>query len=835
MNRAVFEKIDRDDIIFTPLGGASEVGATSHYILWKDVKIIVDSGRRQNGKYISPEYDEVSRDIDLFFITHVHGDHIGTVMEAFDYFNIDKIICTYETRAVLPIVVKDTRKILLNNKKNCNPYIEKIYSDENISKLINKITVIDYNTCFFYSKVTFTLLNTSHLIGSAGILFEDETYRLFLTSDFTESRKFFHPETNFDIVYKKKIDTMITESTYGGVTDSSEILKESSLSNLTVYINKIFNSTDSEGNFLGGNVLIPAFAAGRTQEVIIALLILIKKNKIPLNTKIRVPFNIKSKIKNLSYSFTEMYYSSYRSIIEKELDCNLPENFTTFIKKYLLPINLHTDYNDLFSSKNNIVISTPGMLGVYRTHGESKILGAIKVALDFISSENNGIIFVGYMAPGTLGHVIQDSLPGEQFQYYSHHFTRRTKHIYKVSFPGHVSAKGFMNLVEDVKPSNLIITHGDLKSSLNFSETVTDRGINLLIPDIEEPIYLMDNGVPSFFSSHHKYSNIILSIELLGVDLNEVAKGVINNPYFNDLRILKAINHILKDKPNESHIDIITSKNTADLIFYNKLKNEVSTHFNFSMDIIVIDQNTKDKDYYFREVLEFISEKALGFKEKFDIYLLSASFLVFYPILIISQFLNNKIFQITNRVVELPLLPVDLDLRNIETIMRNKFKGDSIYSEMGHHQQTESDFYELIQRIINYKKIKINGKSKKILPNQFPVYDKSSIFFEKDIFSSTNNSLWGEIENIYDVKNNKAVEILNYIANKLLYNIKKITFTNFIRNYNNHHLIGEVIGFDKDNIFYRMNLENGIQFITINLVFGSNAEALVENLGECFE
>jgi len=836
----VFNPLHNEDIIFKALGGVSEVGATSYYINWKGIKILIDSGKRQGYGKITPEYDEVDRDLDILFITHVHQDHVGSLIEAIDYFNIDKIIATNETKAALVPILNDSMKILLKGR-SVSKEMRDLYSVRNIEYVISRIDVAPYNKLLKYKKLNYTLLHTSHLIGSMGILLEDRNYSLFLTSDYTESKKFFHPHTNFSNVYGRHIDTMITESTYGHDEESEEVLQETTLDNLELYINSIFNSSDENGNYLGGNILIPAFSAGRTQEVILALLVLIKRNRIPYTTEICVPFNLYSERKSLSLLLTSLYYTKYKHLAEEELGEGLPNLFKKFVNKYLKTFNYRKDIENFYESKNQILIGSPGMLGKYSEESDGDIFGSIRVALDFIQSKRHGIIFVGYMAPGTLGNIIQNTQYKNSFRYSSHNFTRETLHIYKVTFPGHVSAKGFMDTIKRVKPKNLIITHGDISSSLNLARTVVDSNINVIVPEIEESIYLLDNSRKNFFSTHHKYTNIIISLDVLefsnGFKLEEPILG--NVKYYN-LKIIHAIEHILKDKPATSHIDIVIRKNEENLLFYKKLEDEITDNFGFSIDIITIDRSHESKEIILQEIIEFISEKALSFKEKFDIYMLYDNFIINYPLFIVAQLLNNKIYIVDElfNIVSLPLFPIDIDKMDhipIKKLNKMDMNKNTLLLENGHLKSTASDFYELFDRIIKYKNLGTRKLLTDYLPNQLPKYNRNSIFFKKDIFALENISLWGEVENIYDIKNNKAIEILMFISSKLNYDIKEIQFTSFLQNYDNHSFWGEILGYDEEHIYYKMVLENGIQFFTIRLAFNSNPEDLIIKLGLKYE
>ena len=112
------------DIYVQFLGGASEVGATSIYIYWKGVKILVDSGKRQGSFTPYPIFDEIGNDIDLFIITHLHQDHIGSLMECYSMLNLKRIVTSKENKETILLVLRDSQKF----NKNGSTDLKEVYS-----------------------------------------------------------------------------------------------------------------------------------------------------------------------------------------------------------------------------------------------------------------------------------------------------------------------------------------------------------------------------------------------------------------------------------------------------------------------------------------------------------------------------------------------------------------------------------------------------------------------------------------------------------------------------------------------------------------------------------
>ncbi len=824
------------DITFRALGGSSEVGATSYFINWKGQKILIDAGKRKFGIIDKPEYDEIDKEIDYFFITHIHQDHIGSLMDYASFFNLKNIYATQQTKDCLLPVFLDSRKILFQSGDyhDLEAYIDvpvsqinpnsniKTMSTEKINHFISRIKVIPYNVENIVDGFKFRFIETSHLIGSCGIVFEDYSYRLFITSDYTESEKFFHPATNFSYLFANPVDTLITESTYG-LKNTLLVTKERTLCDLEVYVNKIFND--------GGNVMIPAFSIGRSQELILALLKLKNQNRIPFTTEISLLGGEKS----LGNIFTERYYNLYYQFLYDELGEDPGISYILFKKKYLGRIS-DQDTNRFFTQKNQILIGQPGMLGAHQKdkkfkNDQDELFGSIYVSLAALESNNFGIIFIGYQAPGTLGHSIQNIPFGNSFQYKGINYKRSTPHIYNVTFPGHVSSLGLIDTIEKINPSNVIMTHGELNSSRGLIKVIRKNNINILIPEIEENIYLMDQNKKVFFSSHHKTCNIIVDplFDHSGLKASDYTKS----ENFKNHRIHKVIDSISKFDAKTNHVVLLLNEENYQPELINFLLNSIKNK-GFSSDCIRLKDSLTPLQKL-NSLIEFISEIALDYREKFRLYFLSNDFYMTSFLNLFAQLLNEESFYVGEKIIPLPALPIDIQLFQNEKYIDLLKNGDSngLYTDHINNQYFLSDFYEIIDRIHYFK----TGKNKKnptiaeSIPNQLPKYEKDSIFFRKDVFGLKSNSLWGNIENIYDIKNYKAIEILSFISNQLNESILKIDFTNFRSHYNHHKYYGEIVTSCKNQIFYKLVLENGTQYLTISLIPTADIEQCKKRIG----
>lgn len=816
-------KRNEKDIYIQYLGGASEVGATSIFLYWKGERILIDSGARQvKDKY--PIFEEINDDIDLFILTHLHGDHVGSLMECENKLNLKRMITSPDNKSMLKIALEDSQKILKSDFEKEKNEIKKqeiekkldIYSSENIDRVIRKMETKDFYKTIYLGKTNLkiTFYKTSHLLGSLGILFEDGTYTLFLTCDFTESKKFFHQKTEFISKLKgKKIDTMITETTYGRNDESDEILKEKTLTDLSYGINKIFKNE--------GNVLIPCFALGRMQEVISAILRLILEGRISRDTKIYIHNSPNS----LGIKYTEKYLEQSLDILAEELTINGKNYFEILNKKqsqiqkkqrnnFSLLKSLQKKLNiarynpkeiasEFRKAEKAIFLIQPGMLGPVN----EELFGGAGLALEIISGNRDGIIFVGYQAPNTIGGKIQNTNYLETITIGDRIYKNNNRNIYKVTFPGHVSVRGVIDLIKELNPENIMLVHGDLEASRSVEKGIKDKKV--FIPEIDEKVYLIDNEEKKFFSMQHKFSKIVIDINQ-DYRLNPENTNILESEEYDEYPVVKLIKskNIGKIQKKLLHFEFIISRENEK--FFERLMLELRE--------IGISSNISYYNNQNEEIMEDIAMLISDTNEKSSVYLVSVPFELVEKVIVISQMTGTHIYIYNNNNFELILnFPFDIS-ENIEKNLRKELRTPEVKA--------------LIRKLRYYHQLKSNER-KRIYEEKLserPNYDISNGIYKSNIFYCLDNSLWGDIDHIYGIKSKEVVEDLEFIYSKLNEKIKSIRMLNYIFSYRENKIYREILGISDNKIFGKYYLENGIQYFEIVLKRKEKIDRIVEEI-----
>lgn len=421
-------------ITFLPIGGGNEIGANSYYLNINGNGIILDCGihPQKIGLQSLPNFDLLKdKSIDTCLISHAHQDHIGSLPFLIKKFPYVKIITTPQTRAIAELTLHNSVSLL---KKEIDDKDFEFYNHDEVDLLIKMIAYKEYQNKFeinsFHqlkdAKVDVTFYNAGHILGSAGILLENNNHKIFYTGDINLTDQTVIPKAKLP---ETKIDTLILETTYGA-TDSELLLDWSSESlRLAKEANKILNN--------GGAVLIPVFSLGKMQEMLATIWLLMQKKK--LTTVDIYTGGIGIKI-NRTYDYNRFVVDR----IDNEFELSpIPQ------KDYYEIINPED-----FFKHPCMVLASSGMM--------IKNTASYNFAKRFLNQKNSAIFTVGYMDTESPGYIIANAERGDKIQLSNSDESIEVKcSIRNFKFSAHARREDLLMIVEKLKPENVILTHGD--------------------------------------------------------------------------------------------------------------------------------------------------------------------------------------------------------------------------------------------------------------------------------------------------------------------------------------------------------------------------------------
>jgi len=422
----------------TALGGFREVGRSSTILSTPNTKIMVDcgvnTGSEENGipyLYV-PEVNPIS-EIDAVVLTHAHLDHCGLIPLLYKYGYDGPIYCTPPTRDLMVLLQLDYIDVANKEGKRI-PYDSSL-----IREALKHVITLNYGEVTDVAPdVRLTFHNAGHILGSAVAHFHigEGLYNVAFTGDFKfERTRLFEPAVN----EFPRLEALVMEATYGGNEDVQPSRREAE-----AQLHRIIRETiDNKGK-----VLIPAFAVGRSQEVMIVLEEAMRNGVIE-----EVPIYLDGMIWEataIHTAYPEYLNSELRNLIFNQgVNPFLSDNF-----KQVDSSSKRTEILD--SSESCIVLSTSGMLN------GGPVMEYLKA---FAPDERNTLVFVGYQAEGTLGRRLQKGWKEIPMSHEGRTITVKVNMRIETvdGFSGHSDRRQLIEYVRRMKdrPEKILTAHGD--------------------------------------------------------------------------------------------------------------------------------------------------------------------------------------------------------------------------------------------------------------------------------------------------------------------------------------------------------------------------------------
>ncbi len=431
------------------LGGFREVGRSSLYIHTSESKVLIDCGinvaagdSSEAFPYFNvPEFN--LQELDAIIVTHAHLDHAGFVPYLF-YMGYDgPVYCTPPTRDLMFLLQWDYLDVV-DREGRPLPYDRKF-----IKKVAKHVIPLEYGEVTGIAPdIRLTLYNAGHILGSsiAHLHIGDGLYNLAYTGDlkFEKSRLFEPANVRFP-----RLETLIVESTYGGLNDVQPSRREAEQQLID-----IINSTTSRG----GKVLVPVFAVGRAQELMVALEEYMTKgvlNKAPIY------------LDGMIWEATGIH-TTYPEYLNRELrDLIFHKGRNPFLSDIFQKVTGSTMRKDVINGGPCVILATSGMLA-----GGP----AIEYLKNFAEDAKNGLIFVGYQAEGSLGRRIQkgwNEIPMTENGKTRAVPIRMSVHTVE-GFSGHSDRNQLMSFISRLnpKPERIITCHGEESKCIEFASAL---------------------------------------------------------------------------------------------------------------------------------------------------------------------------------------------------------------------------------------------------------------------------------------------------------------------------------------------------------------------------
>lgn len=452
----------------TFLGAAKTVTGSCFLLEVGKTKILVDcgmfQGRSQEEAMNEQPLPVTPSEIDYVLLTHAHIDHSGRIPWLYVNGFKGEVLATKAAIDLCGLLLPDSGYIQefevewknRKRKRAGRKPLEPLYTQLQAQECMKIFKTVAYDeTLQLENNITVRYRNSGHMLGSAFI-------EVWIREDKKETKLVFTGDMgNRDIpilkdpVYIQEADYLIMESTYG------DRLHQDKMNKAERFLDIVLETLDR-----GGNVIIPSFAVGRTQEIIYEI-----------NKTLTFPPEKVKKLMNAPVYLDSPLAINATEVYRNNLEC-YDEEARWYVENGDNPLdfpNLHfTRTADESKAINRItggciIISASGMCEA----------GRIKHHLKHnLWREKSTILFVGYQAEGTLGQRILDG--AKKVKIFGDEISVNAQIESIDGYSGHADYMGLLDWVEkfDHKPKRIFLVHGNEKAMDSLSERIVD-GLNI--------------------------------------------------------------------------------------------------------------------------------------------------------------------------------------------------------------------------------------------------------------------------------------------------------------------------------------------------------------------
>lgn len=446
----------------TFIGAAHEVTGSCHYLNACGKHMLVDFGMEQGvNLFENCELPVPENQIDYVFLTHAHVDHSGMLPLLYARGFRGHVYTTEASSDLCSIMLRDCAHIQMQEAEWKNRkakrhsdmnLVEPLYKMEDADGVIKRIVPCCYNTMVNICEgISIRFTDIGHLLGSASIEVwateEGVTKKLVFSGDIgnTDQPLIKDPQKTAEADY------VIMESTYGDRLHGKE--RPDYVADLA----KILDETFARG----GNVVIPSFAVGRTQEMLYFLR-KIKEEKLVMSFP-NFPVYVDSP---LAVEATGIFHKNIYTCFDEEAMAMVNRGVNP-IQFNGLRLTITSDESKMinFDSTPKVILSASGMCEAGRIRHHLK---------HNLWRPECTVLFVGYQAVGTLGRSIVDG--AKEVKLFGEKIEVRARIARLAGLSGHADKNGLLDWLGgfEKKPEQVFVVHGEDKVCDVFAQTVKE-------------------------------------------------------------------------------------------------------------------------------------------------------------------------------------------------------------------------------------------------------------------------------------------------------------------------------------------------------------------------
>ena len=445
----------------TFIGADHEVTGSMHFLQTKDLNLLIDCGMEQGSNpYENADMPVPYSEIDYILLTHAHIDHAGMIPYAYARGFRGSVLATDASMDLDGIMLLDSANIQEQDaewesrkaKRAGRPEVEPLYTVEDAKKAIAGFCPVPYGkTEELSDTVSIRFVDAGHLLGSASIeiwINEDGISRkIVFSGDIGNKNK---PLIR-DPQYIEEADYVVMESTYG------DRYHEKGLDHVAELADIIQRTLDR-----GGNVIIPAFAVGRTQEMLYFIRHIKQKGLVKGHDGF--PVYVDSP---LAIEATEIFRENLAECYDRETKELVLSGINPIgFEGLRLSVTADDSKAINFNEEPKVIISASGMCDAGRIRHHLK---------HNLWKPSCSVVFAGYQAEGTLGRLLQDGKKEVKILGEAVHVEASIENMGGMS--SHADCDGLMEWIGAYKkaPERVFLVHGEDSAMENLSGLIKDK------------------------------------------------------------------------------------------------------------------------------------------------------------------------------------------------------------------------------------------------------------------------------------------------------------------------------------------------------------------------
>jgi Cft2 family RNA processing exonuclease len=442
----------------TFLGGADEVGASSTLLEIGGKHILVDCGIRPSPRARGglagdqlPHLDTIKK-LDAILVTHAHTDHTGALELVVGRFPGVPVYATAPTIALTRVLHQDARRIMQNRLDEEGEL--PLFDDVAVQGLMDAFVPVPFKSRLPLGEgLAATFFPAGHIAGAGMLGLESDEGNLLITGDFSIS-----PQRTVDGARPPAFrpDVLLVESTYGGRLHANRAVQERKLIDAVA---KVIGE--------GGKVLIPAFALGRAQEILLILSEFQRRGELPM-----APVWADGMVRAICQAYTSF---------AEALPLALQERGAKFFEGSIRPVQT--------AEQRNALIWQPGAAVIVASSGMLAGGPSLAYARALATSPQHAILLTGYQ---------DEESPGRRLQEVAErgHGTIRLGrekdgqevrvdvqcHLGTYSLSAHADEGQIISLVETLHPEHVLLVHGDETARASLEKALGERSRMVHLP-----------------------------------------------------------------------------------------------------------------------------------------------------------------------------------------------------------------------------------------------------------------------------------------------------------------------------------------------------------------